>query len=124
MRINCNNISPGTVLWYRKKGSWDVDCLTVKKLGQNGFTFSLRNGTERSCSYEYASGRLYKDRNDLSTYRPQVDLDRTYGGWAGKANSWGEPFNTGAMINESSLPDDDDWICRELQYGMDAPWST
>ena len=120
MKISRNNISPGTILWYRKKNSWDVDCLTVKEVGQVGFTFTLKDGTENSCSYEYASGRLFKDRSALSSYKPRVDMANTYGGWSGKPNSWGNSYDTGSLIDRSEFPEDDDWINRALQSGLDV----
>lgn len=72
-------------MWYRKKGSWDVSFLTVLSVGEHRFSFKLPNGKISSCSYEYASGRLYKNRNALSSYAPKVQLERTYDGWAGSA---------------------------------------
>ena len=115
MKISRFNISPGTILWYRKKGSWDVACLTVKEVGQTGFTFSLSDGTIHMCSYKYASDRLYKSRNSLSTYKPGIDISRTYGGWAGKASYLGEPYDTAPLVSCAQEPDDDDWINQALQ---------
>ena len=122
MKISRNNISPGTILWYRKKNSWDVDCLTVKEVGQVGFTFTLKDGTERSCSYEYASGRLYKDRSSLSSYMPRIDMANTYGGWSGKPISFGDSYDAGALLDHSELPDDDEWINHALRQEPDETW--
>ena len=119
MKINRYNISPGTVLWFRKKNSWDVGSLTVKAVGQDGFTFTLKDGTEKRCSYEYASGRLFKDRSALSSYKPRIDMSNTYGGWSGKPNSWGESYDISSLVNETPPPEDDDWFARALQQGLD-----
>ena len=120
MKISRNNISPGTILWYRKKGSWDVACLTVKEVGQEGFSFSLKDGTIHKCSYQYASGRLYKNRNSLSTYKPGIEMARTYGGWAGRASYLGAPYDTAALVNRVLPPDDDDWVNQVLQTATSA----
>ena len=119
MRITRNNISPGTVLWFRKKNSWDIDCLTVKEVGRNGFTFKLKDGTEKSCSYEYASGRLFKDRNALSSYKPRSEMEDAYGGWSGKPSCWGEPYDISSLLDEGKSPEDDEWLPRALQQGPD-----
>lgn len=85
LKITPNNISRGTKLWYRKKGSWDVCFLTVLSVGEQRFTFKLPNGKIASCSYDYASGRLFKNRNSLSSFAPRIQLERTYDGWPGSA---------------------------------------
>ena len=85
LKITPYNITRGTKLWYRKKGSWDVSFLTVLSVGEQRFSFKLPNGKISSCSYDYASGRLYKNRNSLSTFAPRIQLERTYDGWIGSA---------------------------------------
>lgn len=49
MKITRYNISPGIVLWFRKKNSWDVDFLTVKDVWRDGFTFI--SSCEDHCRY-------------------------------------------------------------------------
>ena len=122
MIINRYNIEPGTILWYRKRDSWDVDCLTVKEVGQYRFTFTLKDGTEKNCTYEYASGRLYKDRSSLSTYRPRIEMVNTYDGWSGKPISWGDAYDVEQLIDRSELPEDDEWVCRALQHESEEAW--
>lgn len=122
MTINRNTISPGTVLWYRKKNSWDVDCLTVKEVGRDGFSFILRDGTVKKCTYKYASGRLYKDRSSLSSYAPNVELPTTYGGWSGRASYLGDPYDERSWEKQSPVPDDDGWIDQAMQHGADETW--
>lgn len=122
MKIDRNNIEPGTILWYRKRDSWDVGYLTVKEVGQNSFSFTMKDGTEKKCSYEYASGRLYKDRSSLSTYRPQIEIANTYGGWSGKPISWGDAYDVKQLIDRSALPEDDEWVCCALQHESEEAW--
>ncbi len=122
MKINRNTISPGTVLWFRKKNSWDVDRITVKEVGRTGFTFITKDGTEKSCSYEYASGRLFKDRSSLSSYKPRIDMENTYGGWSGKPSYLGEPYDVSSLL-KARPPEDDDWLIRALQQGPEEKWN-
>ena len=122
MKITRYNISPGTVLWFRKKNSWDVDFLTVKDVGRDGFTFISEDGTEKRCSYEYASGRLFTDRSALSSFRPRVDMVNTYAGWSGKPICWGEPYDVTSLVGDARPPEDDDWLTRALQQGAGEEW--
>ena len=93
MRIHSNNIAPGMKLWFRKKGSWDVDYLVVQEVGKEGFSFRLPNGREHRCSYKYASGRLFTNRDSLSTKTQKIEMSNTYGNWSGSPGYAGEPFS-------------------------------
>ena len=123
MKIDRSNISPGTVLWFRKKGSWAIGCLTVQAVRQDSFTFKLKDGSLHSCSYAYASGRLYKNRSSLSSYKPGVDMANTYGGWAGKASCWGDPYDAESLLDHSLPSEDDDWIARTIQDGIEQSYN-
>ena len=85
MKYTPKNIKPGMKLWYRKKGSWDVDYLLVKEVGKGGFSFRLSDGRVSKCSYEYASRRLFTEKNALSTTAEEIEMERTYGNWSGSA---------------------------------------
>ena len=92
MKYTPNNLKSGTRLWYRKKGSWDIDSLVVCETRKDRFVCLLSDGRYVTCSYKYASNRLFRSKDALSTKTEKIEMERTYGGWSGKA-SYSTEFN-------------------------------